>query len=222
MKAKWTALIFSCIFMIASCKKDDSAELVVVKGKVWDDKLLQPVKNMSVIIYDVECENFMCHANDVVDSTKTDDNGNYEINYKRKNSNSLYVVCNYPRRLYVHPTDQGNEHQILNPGTYTGKDFILRKTSVLKARVVIRNNPFPPLKISDNKGSYIQINGASKDTIIQLRAVANSTNQLSLVANSPDMSYYRLRWDDVVLGAYADTFNITIEADPNTFPITKY
>lgn len=216
------AIILSCIFLIAGCKKDDSAELVVVKGRVWDDKLQQPVKNVSVIIYDVKCENFICHTNEIVDSTRTDDSGNYEMIYKRKNSNTLYVVCKYPKRLYVHSSDQGNDHQIRNPGTYLDKNFILRKTSVLQTRLIIKNNPYPPLKISDYKGSYIQIYGASKDTVIHLRGVANNTNQLSLVVNSPDMSYYKLRLDDVILGAYADTFNITIEADPNTFPITKY
>jgi hypothetical protein len=211
------------ILLLTNCKKDEANELVIIKGKVWDDNMQMPIKNLLVCIYDVKCENFACHSNEIVDSTRTDNNGNYEMNYKRKNSNSLYVRCSYPNRSYTHPTNQGNNHQILSPGIYTDKNFILRKTSVLKTRVLVTNNPFPPLKIFDNINAYmVEIKGANKDTIVYLRGVANRVNLIDLVAFSPNILYYRRKTESINLGTYADTINITILADPNTFPITKY
>ena len=209
--------------LLASCKKDKISELVIIKGKVWDDNMQRPIQNLLVYIYDVKCENFACHSNEIVDSIRSDNNGNYEMNYIRKSSNSLYVACSYPNRSYTHPTNQGNEHQILRPGIYTDMDFILRKTSVLKARVIVRNNPYPPLKIiEDIEANLVEIYGTNKDTIVYLRGVANHVNQIGLVASSPDMLYYRGKNEIINLGTYADTINISILADPNTFPITKY
>ena len=115
MKRSIIALL-SSILLLVNCKKDKNYELVSIKGRVWDDNMHQPVKNLLVYMYDVECENFACHGNDIVDSTRTDINGKYEMNYYRRNYNSLYVRCDYPDRSYTHPTNQGNEHQILSPG----------------------------------------------------------------------------------------------------------
>ena len=222
MKKSFLTLL-STILLLTNCKKDETNELVIIKGRVWDDNMQIPVKNLLVYIYDVKCENFACHSNEIVDSTRTDNNGNYEMNYKRKNSNSLYVRCTFPNRSYTPPTNQGNEHQILRPGTYTEKNFILRKTSVLKTRVLVSNNPYPPLKIFDNIEAHMEeIKGANKDTVVYLRGVANRLNQIDLVASSPDLLYYRRKTESINLGTYADTINITILANPNTFPITKY
>lgn len=223
MKKYFILTLLSSVIFFTSCKKDKENELVIIKGRVWDDNREEPVKNLLVYMYDVKCENFACHSNEIVDSTRTDNNGMYEMNHIRKSSNSLYVRCNYADRTYTPPTNQGNEHQILKPGIYTDKNFILRKTSVLKTRVVVRNNPHPPLKIFDNiEAHMVEIKGASKDTIVYLRGVANRANAIDLVAFSPDMLYYRRKTESINLGTHADTINVTILADPNTFPITKY
>lgn len=223
MKTICTYLILALLFGFASCEdKDDILERVIVKGRVYDDINQQPVKNLLVFIYDVECKNFACHSNKVLDSTRTNFNGYYEINYKPKNGNSLYVMCGYPSRTYAHPENQDWQKQIGRGNNYA--NFTLRKTSVLRTRVIVTNNPFPPLKVADNiESHWVEIYGANKDTVIYLRGVANHSNPISLFVTTPDFTtYYRQRVDYIQLGAYADTLDLLIRADPNTFPITKY
>jgi hypothetical protein len=82
------------MFVHLSCKKEsDIIDIVSVSGKVWDNTLQKSVSNLLVYIYDVKCENFHCGYNKVVDSTRTDSNGFYKIEYPRRNYNTLYLKC---------------------------------------------------------------------------------------------------------------------------------
>lgn len=223
-KKKISFLLSIVVLLLINCKKDDSAERVIVSGKAFDEILQKPVKNLSVYVYDNVCENFACHFNQIVDSTRTDDNGYYHLNFKPKNLNSLHLVCNFPKGMYGRSRNQNTDFEYqLTKGNYTGKDFILDKTSVLKTRVILTNNPFPPLKIFDNIDGHIeQVYGMNKDTTVLLRTVCNVYHQIDFIAFSPDMSYYRRRTDNIPPSNYADTIYITIQADPNNFPIKKY
>jgi hypothetical protein len=222
VKTNWTITLLCLFSLLTSCtEEDESFEPVVVQGRVWDDKLQQPVKNLLIYIQDVACKNFMCHFNEIVDSTRTDSDGYYQINYKPKRLNILYVGCAYQDRSYAHAENQSQQYQ-LKKG-YNTVNFTLRKTSVLRARVIVTKNPFPPLKVFDHIGFHmVEINGTDNDTVIYLRGVANHSNWIDLIAASPDFSYYRRRTDYIFPGTFADTIDIAIAADPNTFPITEY
>jgi hypothetical protein len=216
------AFFLLCLFaFLASCEKEDDGEHVVVQGSVYDDVLQEPVENMLVYVYDVACKNFMCARNQIVDSTRTDSNGMFKMNYKTNNLNSLYVELGYPSRSYVPAGNQQSSYQLVRGNN--AAHFTVRKTSVLKARVLVANNPQPTLKVFDGiEAHMVEIPGMNKDTVIYLRAVANQTNTIDLLAHSPDMQYYRRRTDYFHPLGYADTLNITIEAEPNSFPITSY
>lgn len=216
-----TLFIPLIVILLTNCKEEDeSLKLVVVKGRVYDDNRQQPVKNLLVKVFDVECKNFMCHFNEILDSTRTDNQGYYEIKYKPKNGNSIHVACGYKNHKYAHPTSQVRE-QLIGRGNNT-VNFILRETSVLKTRVIVTNNPYPPLRITELMNYYtIKVYGANKDTVVYLHGVPNQNNEIDLSIISPDLSYFKRRIDNIQLGAFADTVDITITADPNTFPLTK-
>ncbi|MET4084173.1 hypothetical protein ABIB40_004147 [Pedobacter sp. UYP30] len=218
MKKMFFPLIFCLIFIHLSCKKEsDIIDIVSVSGKVWDSTLQKPVSNFLVYIYDVKCENFHCGYNKIVDSTRTDVNGFYKIDYPRKNYNDLYLTCGDKNKSYTY----GGQFQISKGGTYSDKNFLLKKTSVVRARVIVKNNKYPPLYlIDDSDVNSIQIYGLNKDTVVYFRGVANSINGIMLYVNSDYYSYYRRRIDEITLGPYADTLNVTINADdPDNFPV---
>ena len=221
MKTNWVLSLLGMLVLLSGCEKDESSELVVVQGSVYDDIMQQPVENLLVYIHDVECRDFMCGNGKIVDSTRTDSNGLFKMNYKAKNLNSLYLTLRYLDRSYVPAGSQESSYQLVRGNNVT--HFILKKTSVLKARVIVINNPHPPLKVFDGiEAHMVEIPGIQKDTVIYLRTVATKKNEIALVVHSPDMLYYRARKDCFYPGSYADTFNITIEANPETFPITNY
>jgi hypothetical protein len=206
------------IFFIG-CKKDEHP--VIVKGQAFDDIRKQPVKNLLVYIYDVQCENFGCHFNKVLDSTRTDANGRYEMMYYPKNSNTLHVACSFSPDTFVF-ADIQNAQPRISIGDNT-VDFIIRKTTVLKARIVVTNNTFLPLRIFDNISKIpIEINGVNKDTVVYLRAVANKANLINLIAFEPGQIYYRKKTESIVFNSLADTFTVTIPADLSNYPQFKY
>lgn len=223
MKVKKILILFFATFFFINCKKEDNSKTVFVQGKAWDQILNQPVQNLLIYVYDTKCENFACHDNKTIDSTRTDANGNYKLKFKHENLNSLHLICSFPKYKYIYDISQNSssEYQI-SDGDNIGKDFILLKTSVLKTKVSVVNNLFPPLKISDYVGSRVNIYGTKKDTTVYLYGVSNSGNTIDLIVSTPDLSYYRRRIDIVYPGSYADTINISIQADPDTFPIKKY
>ncbi|TXK37028.1 hypothetical protein FVR03_16250 [Pontibacter qinzhouensis] len=221
-----TPLLLTMLFftlLLPGCKdKDDAAEMVVVKGRVYDDLLQQPVQNMLVYIYDVACKNFACSYNQLLDSTRTDAHGYYQLAHKPKNSNGLNVGCSIPDRMYALPNGQTSQRPISKGSNNV--NFIIRKTSVIRARVLVTNNLYPPLSIGDYIGFHlVRVYGANNDTTVYLRGVANQENIISLLSAAPNFStYYRRRLDYLTYGAYADTFDITIIAEPDKFPITSY
>lgn len=220
MKTNW--LLLGIILFLVGCeKKADSIGRTIVKGRAWDDNRQQPIKNLLVYIYDVKCENWACHYNQVVDSTRTDDEGYYEMDYRPKNQNSLYVTCDFLSRLYVHAQPQ-NQQQRISKGNNTA-NFTLRQTSVLKTRVTVSNNPFPPLKIFDNIEAFVvEINGENNDTIVYLRGVPNQINPIDLVIVEPGHQYGRRKTEIIFINSFDDTLNVTITADVNTFDRFKY
>lgn len=219
---KINCILVGIVLFITGCrKKDDSIELVTVKGRVWDDNRQQPVKNLVVYIYDVKCENWACHFNQVVDSTRTDNNGYYEMVYKPQNNNSLNVSCSYASRSYVHAEPQ-NQQQRISKGNNTA-NFTLRKTSVLKARLMVSNNPFPPLKVFDNIETFmVEINGTNNDTLVYLRCVPNQNNLIDLLIIEPGYQYGRRKTENISINSFPDTFNVTIVSDPSTYTRFKY
>ena len=222
IKTKYLIILLVLIAQ-SGCEKSESFGEVIVTGKVWDDIRQKPVANLLVYMYDVECKNFSCHQNMIVDSVRTDNNGLYEIKYVRKNQNNLYVRCGYKKDSYAYLSKNENEYQFLKDGTYSGKNFILRKTSVLRIRAIVKNNLYPPLRLHDNISSnFVKIYGTNADTLVYLHGVPNTINQLDLIVSSPDYTYYRRRTDYINLGNFADTLDITVSAVPDTFPIKKY
>jgi hypothetical protein len=210
--------MFCLMFVHLSCKKEsDIIDIVSVSGKVWDNTLQKSVSNLLVYIYDVKCENFHCGYNKVVDSTRTDSNGFYKIEYPRRNYNTLYLKCSNQDYSY---TNSG-EFQIEKGGKPIIKNFSVNKTSVLKTRLIFKNNIYPPFRLSNyTDGKFIQIYGLNKDTIIYLKGIANSANFIVLSSISDFYSYYRRRDEIITLGTFADTLNVTIDADDvDKFPI---
>ena len=210
------------ILLLYGCrKKEDAFEEITVNGRVWDDNRQQSITNLLVYLYDVKCENWACGFNEIVDSTRTDNNGYYKIIYKRKNSNSLYVNCGYPNRSYVHAQPQVQDQPIYKNNNTI--DFTLRKTSVLKARIIVSGNPFPPLKVADNIEAYmVEITGTNKDTLIYLRGVPNQNNVIDLVIVEPGYQYGRYKKENIFIPSFADTSDVTIMAEANTFTRFRY
>jgi hypothetical protein len=207
------------ILLLISCKKKEYP--VIVKGQAWDDSRQKPVKNLLIYIYDVKCENFGCHFNQILDSTRTDESGHYEMIYQPQNGNSLHIDCSYQPRTYVY-ADPEQRQRRLSIGNNTG-DFILRKTTVLKARIIMSNNPFPPLKIIDNIEAFmVEVNGINKDTVVYLRGVANKNNFIDFLIIEPGYIYYKRKTENIVVNSLVDTFAVTILTDPSTYPQFKY
>ena len=225
MKKYGTAIrgfvICTVLILLACNKKDDTLKFVSVSGRVWDDNKQAPVPDFWVYLYDIKCENWACHYNKVLDSAQTDADGYYAIRYKPQNSNSLRLSREWfdNRYVVIQPHD---EIYIVEKGENTA-DFTVRRTSVMRTRVLIKNNPFLPLKTHDNIQLFPpEIPGTDNDTIVYLYGLPNRTNLIDLSVFEPGGAFYRKRTDSIALNGFADTFNITITAEPITFPRFKY
>ena len=218
MKKTFFFIISFFIIIQYSCKKERSSgeeDLVIVSGKVWDNTLNEPVSNLLVFISKNSCVNFSCNNSKRVDSTRTDKNGFYKITHEY--DPFLSISCDYGK-TYAN----AGSFQLSKSGTYLDKNFTLRKTSILRARVIVKNNLYPPLIINNNIDIIpSQIYGSDKDTVVYFRGFANFVNVIDLLVRSPNLSYYRRKIDYINLGNYADTLDITINADPDNFPIKK-
>ncbi|KAA3438765.1 hypothetical protein [Rufibacter hautae] len=219
-------LLFAAQLLTGCMEEEEDYGHVTVKGRVYDSNRQQPVANQLVYVFDHGGVSMPWMYQNILDSTRTDASGHYELGFERKNLNQTYVTCGWlsfsDKPTYAYAKDHPGETEVKGSnGTY---DFDLHKISVLRVRLKVINNPYPPLKVwaTANVGfspsPVVWVHGNHNDTVFYLRGVANEMNAFGLEAKSPDGSYNRSKWDYHQLGAYADTLEVTMVADPSTFP----
>lgn len=216
-------LLFIGFLAVLSCnKKDASLKYVLIQGRAWDDNKQVPIADLLVYLFNVKCENWACHFDKILDSTRTDNNGYYQIRYKPKESYEFHVSCGFAKNEYI-VAPPAEQERIVDLGNNV-VNFILRKTSVLKARVLVKDNAFLPLTVADHIQWFPpEIGGANNDTTVYLYGIPNQSNMIDLITfEPPTQEYFRKRSDTITLNGFADTFNITIVAEPKTFPRFKY
>ena len=154
-----------------------------------------------------------------IDSTLTDQNGNFKIPFITTGVGVQY-------QLSFKLTEANWLGSFSTPlvikemGTSNIINVQLVKLSILKARVKVVDNLHPPMTAGSSFGSLYQFNKANQDSIIFLRVIPNRINQIRFFVQIDTVSgyYYRERIDSInMTGDFSDTIKAEFELHPNQF-----
>jgi hypothetical protein len=201
-------IIFSFIFI--SCAKDiKKGTPITVSGFVLDtvkNKALPFVK-IYLVGGKVRGSNGMTYYYNYVDSTNSDMNGNFSIDYKAEGSSVDYVL------------EVANDN---NYGTNTYQQFYFSNNSknvrlktqelnFLKLNLKIEHNPYDTFYIYPSQGTYKRLLGGTIDTTVLIKVLPNNSNLISYrimsVGNDSGAVYRKIV--DTVFCDIRDTTNLS-------------
>lgn len=219
-------LLFSLLFLVFSCEDVIEENIQTnIKGQFIDIKNNEPIQNLKVRIAEY---NYMFRGAFVpqeidfigyVDSTLTNINGEYILDFTTSGKGDAYYLDfnGLDDKYYV--GDLGSnvwgpyyrEKKIDKLGGHQEMVFDCRFYYYMKTRIIIKDNPFPPLNIlikdvrNDVLYAAASVHGVNNDTILYIPVVKNSTNLLRF-------NYFDIEKQQVF--SLPDiTLNLTIEND---------
>ncbi|MVN20528.1 hypothetical protein [Mucilaginibacter arboris] len=150
----------------------------------------------------------------MIDSTKCDINGKYSISFTTTGQGLEYRLAFFSPPNYYSLQDA----VIIIVGKDNTVNFSAFKVHLLKARVVISNNPNPPLNVYTTISSGGKISGKAGDSTIFLKVLPNIANFVYFAIQNIDTpTKSNLRIDTVLLSGFADTFRHTFQVNPQLF-----
>ncbi len=222
-------VIFLLIFLPwlilpVSCHKIKAGLQTTVHGYISDPTTHLPVSFAKIIIGEfINRRSFLGSGdllvfNQFLDSTLSNAEGNYTVQFKSTGQGTNYAVLYFPPENYFI-----NSNAIfLEAGKDTSLNFSMTKAHVLKAIVQVNGNPYPPLTIVDNPiyfakydpsnvykpplyTNYIQ--GEFNQDTIFFKVMPEAINSFTF-STTPDSSFTGiLRYhSDLYLRGLADTF----------------
>jgi len=155
-------LVTLCLgLLFTACKKDYPSNISsVVKGRFYDSTNKVPIPNVTVQVgeYQSKTNNFERDYlfNSFVGSATTDVNGNYTINFKTSGDGNYYFLTytNVPKGVTMAPNPGSNNYfnqhsfPIGNIGGSSTCNVYGFKQYYLQVRMIVSNNPLPPLNVS--------------------------------------------------------------------------
>jgi hypothetical protein len=217
MKPVLIYLLIVCLF--SSCRKDIPAGIkTTITGLVFDDNKNQPVTNMSINIVEYKNGIYGPEPYRIIDSTISGFDGKYAITFTTTGKGIQYSISMSPGLNYL----SYQSPNILPIGKDTTINFFAVKLSVLKADIQIQNNLNPPLRMYDaSYSSWVnEIYGTNIDTVVFLKVIPNRINNIAFnVTNTDSPLIYNVRIDTLNFSGFSDTFNLSFNLDPSTFPL---
>ena len=193
-------LCFSLLF--SSCKKKDYQPNIntVVTGRFYDSTNKVQIPNITVQVgeYQSKDNNFERDytLNSYVGSATTDANGNYLINFKTSGHGNYYFLrySNVPAGVTIAPNPGSNNYfnqhsfPIGNIGGSSTCNVYGFKQYYLQVRMIVSNNPLPPLNVSvrdalEEAGGG-EIYAKNTDTVLNIPIKKNEN--FSLILNTYD------------------------------------
>jgi len=213
-------LLVFCIISFTSCRKNIKAGIKTnLTGLVNDPITNLPISNSTIYVQEYKTGLYGglygTVPNRVIDSTKSGSDGRYALAFVTTGKGVEYrLACSVGFNYY---TQQGA--QDINIGTDNSINFWAYKLHVLKARILVSNNPNPPLRVYGTISLAVgNISSTSNDTTIFLPVIPNFENYIYFtIANIDTPAIYNARIDTLRLQGLTDTFTHTFQVDPTLF-----
>ena len=185
------------ILLFSACKKDYQPNInSVVKGRFYDSTNKVQIPNITVQVgeYQSKDNNFERDytLNSYVGSATTDANGNYLINFKTSGHGNYYFLrySNVPAGVTIAPnpgsnsTFNQNSFAINNIGGSNTCNVYGFKQYYLQVRMIVSNNPLPPLNVSvldaREEAGGGEIYAKNTDTVLNIPIKKNENFSLIL------------------------------------------
>ncbi len=211
---------FNCIvastfllMVMASCAKNfDGDKVTVVRGYVIDSVKNKKLPNAKVSIYGCVHTTFKISCSNLIATTRTDTNGEFEISFK---PNGRYT--GFEAQIDYDENYDFSSKISINGDTENTIVITAREFNYLKTRLIITNNPFNKLFVRSRNTGHI-LYGQSLDTIIMNRVLPNSLNSIIYSTWDSSVGKYRQLIDTFSVGNQ-DTVNyMKVLPDVSTFP----
>ena len=209
-------LLFICTISFTNCKKNIKADIKTnLTGLVNDPITNLPISNSTIYVNEYKSGLYGPVFNSVIDSTKSGSDGRYSLGFTTTGKGVEYRLACSPGFNYY--TQQGA--QDIKIGTDNSIDFWAYKLHVLKARILVSNNPNPPLRVYGTISLAVgNISSTTNDTTIFLPVIPNFSNCIYFtIANIDTPAIYNARIDTLLLQGFTDTFTHTFQVDPTLF-----
>ncbi len=212
MNIRLPLLIFIS-FALCSCSKPhvDPGVVNTITGRFYDSANNEPYPNITVKLGEYELKQpFLGRASEQLigyaDATQTDAAGHYKLSFTSNGDGRNYFIefSGIPNNLYVTPTTPGVPRngywfQIKGTGQPAVYDFDISKHYYMQLRVVVHDNPYPPLNVFSGNDHFQLgatddiIHGTNNDTTEYI-PIAKNTGGFKLyftIYNPTNQTYYR-------------------------------
>ncbi|KAA5549604.1 hypothetical protein [Adhaeribacter rhizoryzae] len=213
-------LVIGLVLQLTGCEDylQESRE-TVVRGNVYDTNKQQAAANATVFIQLYEIGNSGWIYKNILDSVKTDANGNYAITLKgEKYKRPLKLLARLNNAKFKNDA-LGQRVQIYN-GEENKIDFKAIELHPLRLRVIVEDNPRPPLMIylPQAHEKKATIYGVNADTSVSLSIIPNGVNEIDCyivhpVRNDKIMS----RHDTINAKGFNPVYQRTLTLYPKKF-----
>ena len=205
------------ITSVCGCNKNVDTDIsTTVTGIVSDGIKHEPIANVPIYIdeYDMGSVSGPQYRA-TIDSTKSDLDGKYNIEFSTHGNNVGYRVRFKPPENFLISLD----FAILHVGEVQIVNFSPIELHFLKARLEMTDNPNPPMRVSTIFGSSITVWGTNNDTTVFLKVIPNNLNQITFsITNVDTPSVQNYQIDTIMCSGFQDTFDVVLPVVPESFP----
>jgi len=204
------------ILLVTGCKKISPGIASTVSGTVMDNNRGVPIMNATVTLRQEKYKLFggATTVGNPITTTSGPD-GKYSITFTSGGPGddfelSLSVDSNYLNE---------NNPQKIPAEKDTVVNFNAWQLAILKAHIIVKNNPAPPLTVFCDDFAGVGIWGTNNDTVVTLKVIPNRPNGLQFLIKVPSNQYDSSLITDFTLSGFSTTYYQTFTVNPSTFPV---
>jgi len=191
-----------------------------VSGQFYDYNKNSPIVNAKVFIEEyVDDPSYDLTFSRYIDSTQTDQNGNFNLPFTTTGSGVQYQLYVVPAGVnWWYPTSR---LAIENIGGNNVLNCSSNKLSILEAKIKVVENPYTqPLTTRSEYDNHMS--GVFGDSIVYYCVLPNQKNRVFFYTNSDARLYYydRGQVDTInITGDFRDTIKVELELDGKEFKV---
>lgn len=213
-----------CLLIFCNCEDVTEHNIeTTVSGVVFDSTSQLPISNYKIKVgeYNKRLVGIMWKPQFIqfLDSTYTNTSGYYSITFKTSGKGDYYQL-EYETPVgytYIEP-NYIFFYKELAIGENNERNLFLLKTATLKARIIVHENPSPPLKLYPPLvgNNFITINGFNTDTTVYVQVGRKTSNRFLFTIKKEfvEHHYEYLNVENVALN---DTIEHIFEVYPSKF-----
>ena len=208
-------LIF--VMLLAGCQKIPAGLVTTVSGTVMDNNRGVPIMNAKIIIQEEKYK----FTGEAPPETSTGNpitaisgpDGKYAVTFTTNGAGDEYLIGLSLDNNYLN----NNSFQKIAVGRSDTINFNAWQLATLKAHIIVKNNPAPPIWAIGVNASSAKIYGTNNDTIVNLLVVPNQQNGLQFGIQVPGNQYGSYFLQNITLTGFSDTYYQTFTVYPSTF-----